>query len=90
MEIVNDLITTGEQNLLILDEVIAAAAYNLIKRANVESIIDLFRENQRFELVMTGHKIWKEIEDKVDLITEMKKVKHYFDAGIPARQGIEF
>ena len=90
LEIVNDLITTGEQNLLILDEVIAAAAYNLIKRANVESIIDLFRENQRFELVMTGHKIWKEIEDKVDVITEMKKVKHYFDAGIPARQGIEF
>jgi cob(I)alamin adenosyltransferase len=41
-------------------------------------------------MVMTGHKLWSGLEDKVDLITEMKKVKHYFDKGIPAREGIEF
>jgi len=25
-----------------------------------------------------------------DLVTEMKKVKHPFDKGVPARRGIEF
>jgi ATP:corrinoid adenosyltransferase len=24
-----------------------------------------------------------------DLVTEMKNIKHYFAAGVPARQGIE-
>ncbi|MCI0474361.1 MAG: cob(I)yrinic acid a,c-diamide adenosyltransferase, partial [Ignavibacteria bacterium] len=57
---------------------------------DVEDVIELFKENRRFELVMTGHKIWDYIEENADLITEMKKVKHYFDKGIPAREGIEF
>ena len=39
---------------------------------------------------MTGHKLWEGLEEKADLITEMRKVKHYFDNGIPARPGIEF
>jgi cob(I)alamin adenosyltransferase len=39
---------------------------------------------------MTGHKLWEGLEEKADLVTEMRKVKHYFDAGIPARKGIEF
>lgn len=85
-----DYILKGNQDLLILDEVIAAATYNLIKKEDVNELISLFKVNRRFELVMTGHKIWEFIEENADLITEMKKVKHYFDAGIPARKGIEF
>jgi cob(I)alamin adenosyltransferase len=42
------------------------------------------------ELVLSGHKIWEELEKRADLITEMRKVKHYFDEGLPARLGIEF
>lgn len=90
LEISKKLIKEGNQDLLILDESIAAAAYNLISKSEVEELIALFRQNRRFELVMTGHKLWKEIEDAADLITEMRKVKHYFDNGIPAREGIEF
>lgn len=85
-----EYIKKGNQDLLILDEVIAAAAYNLLNKKDVEELAALFKKNKRFELVMTGHKIWPEIEDVADLITEMKKVKHYFDKGIPAREGIEF
>jgi cob(I)alamin adenosyltransferase len=89
-KIARDLIENGDQDLLVLDEVIAAVAYNLLKKEEVEELIELFKKNKRFELVMTGHKLWDGLEDKVDLITEMRKVKHYFDAGIPAREGIEF
>ncbi len=90
LEISRNLITEGKQDLLVLDESIAAAAYNLISKKDVEDLISLFKKNRRFELVMTGHKLWKEIEDAADLITEMRKVKHYFDNGIPAREGIEY
>ncbi|UCF89640.1 MAG: cob(I)yrinic acid a,c-diamide adenosyltransferase, partial [bacterium] len=30
-----------------------------------------------------------EVVEKADLVTEMKEVKHYFQQGVPAREGIE-
>lgn len=90
LKIAKEFISKGKQDLLILDEVVAAVAYNLLDKKDVEDLLLLFKKNKRFELVMTGHKLWSGLEDKVDLITEMKKIKHYFDKGIPARVGIEF
>lgn len=90
LKLAKEYIGRGKQDLLILDEIIAAVAYNLLDKKDVEDVIELFKKNKKFELVMTGHKIWSELEDKSDLITEMRKVKHYFDKGIPARKGIEF
>ena len=88
--IARDLIENGKQDVLILDEAIAAVIYHLLKKESIEELIELYNKNRRFELVMTGHKLWEGLEEKADLVTEMRKVKHYFDAGIPARPGIEF
>lgn len=90
LKISRELIEKGSQDLLILDEIIAAAVYHLIDEEDVIKIIDLYIKNRRFELVMTGHKLFNGLEEKADLITEMRKVKHYFDKGIQAREGIEF
>ena len=90
LKIAKDLIKNGKQDLLILDEAIAAADYHLLEKKDVEELISLFKKNKRFEMVMTGHKLWPGLEDSADLVTEMKKIKHYFDAGIPARIGIEY
>lgn len=90
LDISRKLITKGKQNLLILDEILAASAYHLIEEKDVLDILDLYYKNRRFELVLTGHKLFPGLEDKVGLITEMRKVKHYFDKGIQAREGIEF
>ena len=84
------LIKEGKQNLLVLDELLAASAYHLIEEKDVFDILDLYYKNRRFELVMTGHKIFAGLEERVGLITEMRKVKHYFDEGIQAREGIEY
>ena len=88
--IARDLILNGKQDVLILDESIATVAYNLLNKSDIEELIGLFKKNKRFELIMTGHKLWDGLEEKADLITEMRKVKHYFDNGIPARPGIEY
>lgn len=78
-------------DLLILDEGLAAVAYNLISKETLIGLIDLWESRDRpCELVISGHKIWDELMERVDLITEMRKVKHYFDEGTPARLGIEF
>ena len=90
LDIAKDLIVNGKQDVLILDEAIATVAYNLLEKEKIEELIELYKVNKRFELIMTGHKLWEGLEAKADLITEMRKVKHYFDNGIPARVGIEF
>jgi cob(I)alamin adenosyltransferase len=90
LEIAKDLIANGSQDLLILDEAVAAVVYHLLEKEDIMGLIELWEKNKKFELVLTGHKIWDELEEKADLITEMRKVKHYFDKGIPIRVGIDF
>lgn len=90
LDIVRNLIINGKQDILVLDEFVAAANYHLIEEKDVLDILDLYDKNRRFELVMTGHKLFDGLEEKVDLITENRKVKHYFDKGIQARKGIEY
>jgi cob(I)alamin adenosyltransferase len=88
--IVKDLIANGKQDVLVLDEFIAAANYHLIEEKDVFEILDLYDKNRRFELILTGHKLFEGLEERIDLITENRKVKHYFDKGIQARIGIEY
>jgi len=90
LKIAKELIEKGGIDLLILDEAVAAVVYHLLKKEDVEELIELYKKKRKFEFVMTGHKLWEGLEEKADLVTEMRKVKHYFDAGIPARLGIEF
>jgi cob(I)alamin adenosyltransferase len=90
LDITKKLIIKGKQDLLVLDEIIAAVNYHLIKESDVLEILDLYENNRRFEMVMTGHKLFDGLEERVGLITEMRKVKHYFDSGIQARVGIEY
>lgn len=84
------LLRDGAQDLLILDEILAAAAYGLLRREDVMGLLDLYDENRRCELVLSGHKVWDALVQRVDLVTEMRKVKHYYALGVPAREGIEF
>lgn len=90
LAIAADLIQNGDQDLLILDEVLAAVAYDLAERSDVERLLDLYDADRRCELVLSGHKVWDSLVERVDLVTEMRKVKHYYAKGTPARSGIEF
>ena len=77
--------------LVVLDEILSLILTDLVKKDEIEALLNAYEEAGRpCELVLTGHKIWPELEARVDLITEMRKVKHYFDRSIKARKGIEF
>lgn len=75
-------------DLLILDEIMAAMRHGCLSLEDAISLMDARPAGT--ELVMTGRYAPKELIDRADLVTEMTKVKHYFDAGVPARRGIEF
>lgn len=77
--------------LVILDEVLSLVLTELVSKDEIMGLLDEYeRLGRPCELVLTGHRIWPELEAKVDLITEMRKVKHYFDQKLEARKGIEY
>jgi cob(I)alamin adenosyltransferase len=42
------------------------------------------------EVILTGRGAPKQLIDRADLVTEMQEVKHYYQQGVMARQGIEW
>jgi cob(I)alamin adenosyltransferase len=75
-------------DVLVLDEVVFCLSRGLAAFSDIKKIID--RRDPAVEIVMTGRGATKELIELADLVTEMKKIKHPFDKGISARQGIEF
>ncbi len=85
---VKNIIYSGEYDLVILDEINVALFFELIK---LEEVLDVIANKPKHvEIVLTGRYAPQEIIDAADLVTEMKEVKHYYNNGIEAREGIEF
>lgn len=74
--------------LLVLDEVCAAVNSGLLAEAEVRELLD--QRPEEMELVLTGRDPKNSFVIRADYVTEMKKITHPFDHGIPARAGIEF
>ncbi len=83
------VLSSGEYDLVILDEVLYAVSLGGIATTTV---LDLLRHRApHTEVILTGG--WSEVPELIpvaDLVTEMKKVKHPFDLGIAARKGVEY
>ena len=78
---------SGEYQLIILDEANIATYYNLF---SVDDLLDFIREKpEGVELVITGRRADPRIIAAADLVTEMKEIKHYYQDGVEAREGIE-
>ncbi|MBE3071037.1 MAG: cob(I)yrinic acid a,c-diamide adenosyltransferase, partial [Planctomycetes bacterium] len=41
-------------------------------------------------LVLTGRGAWPDLVERADLVTEMHSVKHPYDEGVAAQEGVEF
>jgi len=81
-------IQNGKYDVVIMDEVNIALYYKLFE---IDELIELMKSKpDHVELILTGRYAPKEIIDVADLVTEMKEVKHYYQDGVQAREGIEF
>jgi cob(I)alamin adenosyltransferase len=85
-EIRNDL-SHGKYDLVILDEACIALFYKLF---SVEQLINIIKQrNEKVEVVVTGRYAPEELIEFADLVTEMKEIRHYYNKGVEARDGIE-
>ena len=75
-------------DLLVLDEVCAAYDLEAIDRKVVDNLLRGFSSEK--ELVLTGRNPPKHFCDAADYVSEIHSVKHPFDRGVQAREGIEY
>lgn len=84
---IKEIIMSGDYNVVILDEANIAVFFGLI---DVKDLVELIEERpEGVELVFTGRKAPEEILERADLISEVREIKHYYNAGVQAREGIE-
>ena len=77
-----------DADLLILDEIISACNHGAVRENLLTDFLD--RRPEKLEVVLTGRNPSPALVERADYMTEMRKCRHPFDQGIPARKGIEF
>ena len=77
----------GEHFLVVLDEITYPLIYGWLP---LDGVLQTLRERPgHVHVCLTGRRCPPEIVGLADTVTEMTKVKHAFNAGIPAQRGIE-
>lgn len=87
LEKMKAVLTSGEYDLVVFDEINTALFFKLLTIEEVMAVLDF--KPEKTEVILTGRYAPQEIIDRADLCTEMKEIKHYYNAGVDARVGIE-
>jgi cob(I)alamin adenosyltransferase len=88
-ETAKQLIASGEQRLVLLDELNIVLRYDYLP---VAEVVEFLRDHkpEHVHVIVTGRNAKPELIEIADLVTEMTLVKHHFQAGVKAQVGIEF
>ncbi|HEY45422.1 MAG TPA: cob(I)yrinic acid a,c-diamide adenosyltransferase [Anaerolineae bacterium] len=78
---------SSQYDIVVLDEINIAIWFGLLTLDEVNAFLDA--RPAYIELILTGRRAPQEIIDRADLVTDMREVKHYFQDGVKARDGIE-
>jgi cob(I)alamin adenosyltransferase len=81
------ILSSGEYDVVVLDEINIALYYKLFSVEEVIEVLD--KRAAGVEVILTGRYAHDKIIEKADLVTEMKEIKHYYEKGVEARVGIE-
>ena len=88
LALAREAVASGDYEMVILDEINVAVDFKLIPVADV---IDLIRTRPpAVDLILTGRYAPPEIIALADTVSEIREVKHHYNAGIKDRAGIEY
>ena len=75
-------------NMVVLDEITYMVAYDYL---SLESVLDALKNRPAHQtVIVTGRGCHRDILDLADTVSELRPVKHAFDAGIKAQIGIDY
>jgi len=80
---------TRRWNMIILDEIWNALKLGLITCKEIDETIQKITPSVE-DIITTGRDCPTKFINRADLVTEMKEIRHPFNAGIMARKGVEF
>ncbi|MFH1502122.1 MAG: cob(I)yrinic acid a,c-diamide adenosyltransferase [Candidatus Eisenbacteria bacterium] len=83
-----EVLSAGKHDLVILDELNVALDFGLVTLPDVLGLIEM--RPPHVELVLTGRSAHPEVVKRADLVSEVLNIKHHYDSGVAAREGIEF
>jgi cob(I)alamin adenosyltransferase len=80
-----------DYDMLVFDELVYVLSYKWLPVDEIITELTAARASQpALHIVVTGRDAPPELIEAADLVTEMTEIKHPFNAGIRAQQGIEF
>jgi cob(I)alamin adenosyltransferase len=81
-------IAGGEYQLVVLDELTYPVNWDWV---DVGEVVETLRDRpDKVNVIVTGRDAPDALVDIADTVTEMRKIKHAYDAGIMARRGIDY
>ena len=83
-----EAMTSGRYQLIIFDEINCVLDYGFLPLEEVVAVLK--QKPESLHVVLTGRNAKEAMIEIADLVTEMRKVKHPFEAGVVAQRGIEF
>lgn len=82
-----DAILSGDYDLVVLDEITYPVTWGWF---DVDDVVETLKaRHKKMHVVLTGRDAHEKLVEVADTVTEMKKIKHAFDADVPAQRGIE-
>ncbi|MBA4417745.1 MAG: cob(I)yrinic acid a,c-diamide adenosyltransferase [Syntrophus sp. (in: bacteria)] len=87
-KVCKEALSSGDHDMVILDEVNNAIAYGLLSADDV--VVALQKRPYGVHAILTGRDAHPRILEMADLVTEMMEVKHPYRSGTVARKGIEY
>jgi cob(I)alamin adenosyltransferase len=82
------LLAAGEHDLVILDELTYLCTWGWVPTEDVAAAI--VHRPRHVNVVITGRDAPAELISVADTVTEMREVKHAYQAGIGAKRGIDY
>jgi cob(I)alamin adenosyltransferase len=86
-EIARSMLQNPNLHLVVLDELTLVLKYGYLKLEDV--LNDLNTRPPMQHVIVTGRSARPELIEAADTVTEMRAVKHAFEAGVRAQKGVE-
>ncbi|MDO8291547.1 MAG: cob(I)yrinic acid a,c-diamide adenosyltransferase [Gallionella sp.] len=87
-QVAHDMLRNPAMQLVVLDEINVALKLHYIE---IGQVLDALRNRPAMQhVILTGRGAPDELIEIADTVTEMRPIKHAFDAGIQAQSGVEF
>ena len=88
-ELCKEKIRSEQYDLVVLDEINYCCGYGWLTGEEIAQFIKDEKPDW-MHLVLTGRNAAAEVIEIADTVTEMRPIKHAFEQGLKAEQGVEF